>query len=402
MALTQHQLAEMIAYSRTTVANVETGRQPAGRDFWKRADTAVTAGGKLLASFDTFQRRLLDPGRTEAEAGHRGRSAVRTRLHQDEDVERRDFLRVLSMAGASLALPNATASQRHVPDDLLDQYAEMNAGLWRVFSLAASKQAAMPLVHDQLRTLTSHHRDAQQETTRRRLCALTGDLFQLAGEIHFDGNRYGDAAHAYTLAATASQDARDFDLWAASLVRHSFLSLYDQQPDNAAAMLDLARRLAVQGDSSLSTRYWVAAVQAQAYAALNDHTACERALDEAELPDATTVPGGWLRFDAERLPEERGACYVQLGRSDLAERALTQALASRSSSRRRGSVLTDLATVGVQQRDTDRVVTYAREAITLAQNTESGWVNQKLRGLRRQLRPMLDDSRVRAVSEQIP
>lgn len=36
-ALTQLQLAELVAYSRTTVANVETGRQQAGRDFWERS-----------------------------------------------------------------------------------------------------------------------------------------------------------------------------------------------------------------------------------------------------------------------------------------------------------------------------------------------------------------------------
>jgi transcriptional regulator with XRE-family HTH domain len=61
---TQHQLSAVIHYHRSSVANVETGRQRAPRDFWQRADKLLGAGGDLLAAFDRVEslhrRRKVD------------------------------------------------------------------------------------------------------------------------------------------------------------------------------------------------------------------------------------------------------------------------------------------------------------------------------------------------------
>src|SRR6266508_4254679 len=106
-----------------------------------------------------------------------------------------------------------------------------------------------------------------------------------------------------------------------------------------------------------STRYWIAAVQAETFAGLGDRDGCERALDAAAAVQGmagTVHNGGWLRFDGSRLAEERGTCYVTLGRADLAESALTGALAGPLTTRRRAGVLTDLAMIGVHGRDTDQ------------------------------------------------
>ncbi len=46
--LTQTELASLIVFSRSTIANVETGRQHVPREFWGSADTAVSAGGSLV------------------------------------------------------------------------------------------------------------------------------------------------------------------------------------------------------------------------------------------------------------------------------------------------------------------------------------------------------------------
>jgi hypothetical protein len=45
--LSQTQLAEATEFSRSTVANVETGRQRVPRTFWERADKALRTGGVL-------------------------------------------------------------------------------------------------------------------------------------------------------------------------------------------------------------------------------------------------------------------------------------------------------------------------------------------------------------------
>lgn len=50
--ITQGALADRLCYSRSTIANVETGRQNVSRAFWKRADLALSARGTLLTAFD--------------------------------------------------------------------------------------------------------------------------------------------------------------------------------------------------------------------------------------------------------------------------------------------------------------------------------------------------------------
>ncbi|MGH3905535.1 MAG: hypothetical protein ACRDTE_15315 [Pseudonocardiaceae bacterium] len=109
--------------------------------------------------------------------------------------------------------------------------------------------------------------------------------------------------------------------------------------------------------------------------------------------------GGWLRFDGSRLAEERGACYVALQRFDLA--ALGNALQQNLSGRRRGSVLTDLAMIGVQRGDVDQLMTYADAALEMVEQTGSGFIGRKLHGLQSHLAPLLGNSRVRQLNDRI-
>jgi hypothetical protein len=169
-------------------------------------------------------------------------------------------------------------------------------------------------------------------------------------------------------------------------------------------LLELASALAWQGDSTLSTRHWVAAVQAEAFAGLGRFRECEHALDQAEQVIALggqVHNGGWLRFDGSRLAEGRGTCYAALGRPDLAEAALLTALAGNLTARRRGVVHADLAMTGVQQRDMDQITEHASAALDIARDTGSGVVASKLAALQDALGSFLADSRARQLDEQI-
>jgi tetratricopeptide (TPR) repeat protein len=319
-----------------------------------------------------------------------------------DDMIRREFLRLVSLSGALVAFPQGEGAGLEDSEDLAEARL-MTSDLWQVFSRAKTKQAVYPLVREQISDLNESLGRSHREATHRDLCQQTADLFQLAGEIFFDGNRYTDAAQCYALAASASKEAGNSDLWAASLTRHSFIGLYERQFADAVPMLDAAGRLARHGDSQLSTRYWVSAVQAQVYAGLGEFDACKRALDQAEEVQGLSdpCPGGWLRFDGSRLPEERGSCYVALGRLDLAEEALNKALSPKLSLRRQGSVLTDLAAIGAGRRDVDRLLSYGSRALELARKTNSGYVERKLKGLQGQLSPFLADKRVSELHEHI-
>ncbi|MFI0900722.1 transcriptional regulator [Streptomyces sp. NPDC020983] len=322
-----------------------------------------------------------------------------------EDMIRREFLRLASVA--SVSIPGAPAGETTALDtvdtDDFREYGALNAHLWSVYSLAPAKQAIYPVVRDHVSGLTSALRDARSEEERRTLCDMLGNVAQLAGEVWFDANRYTEAAHCYALAGDASKEARNRDLWACGLVRHSFVSIYSRRYGDALPLLDAAEVLARNGDSQLPTRHWVASVRAQVLAGLGDADGCGRALDEATAVQATATaaPGGWLRFTGDRLAEERGAAYMSLGRLDLAEHALCEALQDSLSPRRRGAVLSDLAVIGARRRDIDRLVTYGSDAADLAQRTGSGYIVRRLHGLQPHLAPFLSDSRVTELRDRL-
>lgn len=442
--LYQADIARAVPCHRTSVSHAEAGSQLPGSTFWEIADRVIGANGVLIASYDKLikaklahhdqqqanrraraqatVRQLTDPQSRPEQVSPRSRAQDSSLwvLATDplggnfEDMMRRELLRLLSMAGVAMAIldtderidrsGHSSITPAGLSNAVANDYAALNAHLWRVFVLSQSKGAVLPLVRDQLDVLVASFNESRGLPAHRRLCELASELLQLAGEIFFDANKYTDAAHCYTLAANASKEADAFDLWACAMTRHAFIEMHERRFDKAAPMLELAGRLARRGDESLSTRYWISSVQAQAFAGLGELDACQRALDTAEqvreLPgDASN--GGWLRFDGTRLAEERGACYVQLRRPDLAEDALDDALRQNLSVRRRATVLTDLAIVGAQRSDVNQLITHTEAVLEIAAQTGSGFVKRKLHGLRNHLAPLLENGRVRQLDRQI-
>ncbi|WP_333769312.1 helix-turn-helix transcriptional regulator [Streptomyces sp. IBSBF 2435] len=399
LGYSQERLAEVLGVDRVTIGRWERGEtepQPYLRPRLAKALKSSAAEIEALLSPEDDRPAPVPARAVSAEA--LGAHAEAGYL---DDMIRREFLRLVSLTGALVALSPGDADRASIEDAAEVQV--MTSHLWQVYSLARAKQTVYPLVRDQISDLTRLLGHAHREGRHRELCGQAGNLFQLAGEIFFDGNRYTEAAECYALAASASKEAGNADLWAASLTRHSFIGVYERRFRETAPMLDAAGLLARKGDSHLSTRYWVAAVQAQVYAGLGDLDACNRALDQAQevhrLNDPS--PGGWLRFDGSRLDEERGSCYVTLGRLDLAEAALINALGRQLSMRRQGSVLTDLAVIGARRRDIDRLLSYGTAAVELAERTSSGYIGRKLEGLRGHLAPFLPDKRVTDFNDRI-
>lgn len=395
LGYSQEKSAELLGVDRTTVGRWESGRvepQPPQR---RRLATAL---GLSLHKLDTLFEEPRGAG-TDAPGQQ---SSDNPSAGDLDEMIRREFLRILTVSGALASLPMDDAAaltdgaRRGMPTD----FERMNSHLWQVYRLARSKDSVRAVIRDQLNELSEALAVGRGRSDM--LLSAAADLFQLAGEVAFDSGRYTDAASSYSLAASVSKDAGTYDLWACALVRHAYLDMSQQRYRQAAQMLGAAARLADRGDSTLSTRQWVASVQAEAYAGLGDLTACERELDRAEqirdLP-STSVNGGWLRFDGTRLSEERGARYVQLGRLDLAEEVLTSALeqtalSSGQSYRRKAAVLTDLAMIGAKRRDPDQLIAYGQQAMHLAQASGSGYVARKLQTLSAEFRPLRRDARV--------
>jgi hypothetical protein len=327
------------------------------------------------------------------------------------DMNRRELLRLLSVSSAALASPSldwdrivaATDGSGRVDAATAHEYASINHALWASYSRAVTKAETFPAVREHLDALIDALRRPHDDSVRQSLCALTGEMLQLAGEILFDKADYGVASHCYTLAAAFSKDAGALDLWACAMTRHAYISIFDRQFDAAIPLLESASQLARRGDPSMTTRFWVDAVHAQALAGLGDAYGCERAADSARAALDLTGPlhTGWLRFDGSRLDEDLGACYVQLGRPEHAEQVLLPILDRPLSTRRRAGVLIDLAAAGALRRDPIQLVAYGSAALDVARRTHSGYLGRRLELLRRHLDPVQRDRHVRHLSQQI-
>jgi tetratricopeptide (TPR) repeat protein len=321
-------------------------------------------------------------------------------------MNRRHLLRAVSKVSA-LAVLSADGSfgneEIRTPADL-DSRAELSTHLWHVFSLTPSKMVVYPVLREQLDFLTAQLSLPQSAVVRRRLCVLAGELFQLAGEICFDGNYYTDAASCYATAAIACKEANAYDLWACALTRHALLDITEKRFAETMPLLEMAAKIASRGDTSLATRQWVSIVNAATCAGLGERDACARALDDAESVRQLGVDsqnGGWLRFDGSRLAEERGSCYVRLGQHGMAEEILSAALNQTASARRRCGILTDLTRIAAERRDSESILAHGNAALMLAHQTGSGCIARKLTGLRQDLELLRGDRRIAQMSAEI-
>lgn len=333
--------------------------------------------------------------------------------HEEMEVNRRTLLRLFSLTGAALTLPplaldaermEAITSGAAAPDSTgVDDFARLNTNLWQVYALTQQKKSILPLLREQLAVLCNSLGRAHPQH-RPHLCQLVSELYQLTGEVLFDADHYTDAAQCYQLAATAAQETKSHDLWAAALTRHAFVDIYGQQFTDAMPILNMASELARRGDATLGVGHWVAAVRAQVAAGIGDAQQCERDLDTAsEIATAglPPSPGGWLRFDGSRLSEQRGTCMIALGRLDAAEKALTDALPHLSTPRRRAGVTTDLALLGARRGDHPSVVMWLDDTLSAARTTESAFIARKLHAARPALTRLLRDPRVQRVDTEI-
>ncbi len=329
------------------------------------------------------------------------------------DRKRREVLTVLAAAGVALILPpvvdwervEATIARPQLLDEaFLSDLEAINVSFWGVYRTAARKGLVLDGVLGQLKTLTSFLREPAHDTIHKQVRILASDLAQLAGEIWFDANEYAVAQSCYGLAADAAKEAKHFDLWACALVRHAFLPIYEKNYQDALPLLEQSRQLSLRGDSTLVTRHWGAAVEAEAQSGAGNLTQCQRALERAY--EVTQKPygsnGRWLRFDGERLPEQTGSCYVRLQQPDLAEPALKLALQQLPlPSRRRGMVLSDLAIVSLQRQEIELACSYVEQVIEVARAVPSGWLKKGVATLHTQLEPFKTESSVSQLDQQL-
>ena len=332
---------------------------------------------------------------------------------RDMDRKRRELLRILGIASGIVLLPFPDVDWERVIDALkkpsqldttvIQDFETINSRHWNLYLTAASKSLVLDGVLGQFKMLVHFLKEPHSTHMHQHLCALSSDLSQLAGEIFFDRHEHAIAKSCYEFAMSTAKEAKAVDLWASALVRSSFLPLYEERYDDALPFLRQAQRLVQQGDSSLSTRYWAAAVEAEAESGVGNLVACQKALERAsEVQAIDGSSPAWLRFDGSRLPALRGACYVRLHQPDLAWPALQEALQQFSKpTRKRGLALTDSATVAIEYRDIEQACTYASEVIDIVEMGSSDFLRKEVSKLRRQLQPFSETASVKTLEQKL-
>jgi hypothetical protein len=326
--------------------------------------------------------------------------------------KRRELFQLLSIASGILVLPDVDwerIDQVVNKPSLLDETGlcdleAINQHYWAIYLTSFTKIAVLDGVLGQLKTLIGLLQTTSSTPLYRGLDVLVCDLVQLAGEIFFDINDYNSAQFCYTFAVEYAKEAKHWDLWACALVRNAFLPIHDKNYQNAFPLLEQAERIARRGDGTLVTRYWVAAVSAEAHAGNGKLVLCQKSLDLAEkVRDIQKGDnGGWLRFDASRLPEQRGTCFVSLKEPSLAIPALNEALAQNAKpTRRRGMVLHDLAQSALQQRNVEQACVYAHRVIEIALHNSSGMLKRRLYTLRGELEPFAQTDSVKQLDKHL-
>ncbi len=322
----QAALAKLITYSRSTVANVETGRQHVQPNFWRRADEALHAGGALIEA----SNQIEDLVRQERKA-----MARQTRAQQLHGSHEPDAVQQ--------APEDVGHGEHHI--ELLRQ------GL--TDSLGAGTLAGASL-DEWERTVTGHGRATRDHPASVLLGDLSADLAELKHAL----DRYRSASALRRLTRVAAHlaglmcltfcnldDRPAFRRWARTarlaayeaadqstqswvLAQEAYGLYYGadlrQAADVARHAQDITRNTPVVGAAL------AAALEARAHAAMGQHRETREALGTAEdilshLEGEQLIPSAF-GYNEAQLRFHEGSAYTLLHDVKAALKAQARAL----------------------------------------------------------------------------
>ena len=394
--LTQHQLAPLIYYGRSTVANAETGRQLAARVFWERCDDVLHASGALVAAYDATrsaaqdrrqrsqrtvigtwagQDQFVSAGGTTAEpaAQHLAVSKqtmdrwaeadtvelVSQLTRKDLVLNRRELARSLALVACGAPLLEvveqclsigadspATDSPGKVGDDELTQI-ENAARLFRDWDDQFGGGLRRKAVIGQLNEVADLLRDSHPKEIQRRLYGALAHLSQTAAGMSWDSGMQGLAQQYYALSFRAAKTAGDRPFAANVLAGMARQLTYLGHPDDALELVRLAQDCAA-GRATPAVRAMLFTREAWAYAKQGRITAFRRATEKAEDAlveiNAAEEPHWIGYFDQAELDGTTGGRLLDLAYDDprhatAAVDRINRTIRLRQAGRRRSSTL---------------------------------------------------------------
>ncbi|MDG4795476.1 helix-turn-helix transcriptional regulator [Micromonospora sp. WMMD1082] len=370
---TQHSLARLVRYSRSSIANIETGRQHPGRPFWVSCDQALRTGGVLTAEYDRLAD--LDHHHRPARTGHAPDAAAVWWEDEDRITARRLALTTVDDDAQLVHLEHEV--QRAIADNERCPPAVLVARL-----------RPLRVCVDQLMGARQHppHR-ARLYTAAAHLAGL---LAALAVDLRAFPLAHAYAAEAFDLADAVGQP--DTQAWARAT--QSLVAFYAGDHRDALAYAEDGLRRA--GTSPHRIRLTVNG-QARAAARLGDRYTVDRAVDRAcrllaEHPSDGQVSTSLTLgpYCPTRTRANAATAYLALGRPAAVTEHLATAIAVFDAEGLRGPQALsrlDLATAHLHAGDPDRAAELALRALRLTAEHRFASVYQRTREFLTAARP---------------
>lgn len=367
--LSQHDLAKVTYYHRSSITKIEAGRQPAPRAFWENADRVLRAGGGLVERFDELAavKSASQYSRWSGLADSPVRLLAAPEARRDDDP----------LGAAEAGQARSGINSMRVEQELIG-HCEAVTDSYRQLDYRLGSRAVLAGAVDHLDRMMSLGDRVPSFLYGRFVLALA-DIAQLCAWLAIDGRDYATARRHGALALSCADEGGDAGLRSYVMGVMSTIHLHSGNGEQALRLLDAAKDIA-DGRKHVhpAVRSWLWEATGEAHAIVGNGSAGAAALHRSEtlfdLVEPDNVPG-WLGFynagcHSVRL---RGRGLVRLGDMRAAIVALDEArrLLPGHFVREHSGTLIDLAAVYVSLSEPEHAVELADEAFRLAVSTGS-------------------------------
>jgi hypothetical protein len=372
----QQEFAPLTGYGRSTLANVETGRQNVARSFWARCAHELAADS-LVIGYDEIEA-MVQAARVEAQTRAQAARAARVNAwrhtndahYGDLVVAKPEDPDAKARLGYALAYPASVdlVTVAH----LREQIRRLDEQYDRSPATALIAETGQCL--GQIGFLGTHVR---RPDVRRDLRGAEAEAAILMGQLVWDASQRRDHAAAlayYDQAGAAARGRDDRATEGLALLRTAMVALYGHKDPRAG--LEICERTADLAAAASSVIAGLAVLHAaEAHAMLGDRRSCEQALAAADrrLAQISQDDPAIDLFSPAQPGRLAGSCYLFLGDSRRAAPVLeSTARQLHYRSKAEAIVLGNLALAYIGQARVDEAAAALHKAIDVIQVTWSG------------------------------
>lgn len=399
----QHQFAPLTHYTRSTIANVEVGRQHAPRTFWQLCDDVLSASGTLISGYDHLHalirqhheqiaHALRQESEEHAGIGDYPQQGDLSRYEVPFDPMRRRTLVTWGLAtttagGLGLASVGAVdvadIARLQRTETRLHRLGHRHGGdsLWQS-AMASADEGYLML-----------ERSSYGPSLGDQLLRATGGLELCAGFLAFDARQHHAAQACYTGALALARQLGDPEVETRALCGLARVSYVLDRPREGRRLATAAEQVAASQGGSPRLAVLSHLRHAVASSLMADTRGTERAITQARKAldrDRDEPVEEWSVFLTQfEIDAAEATCAVELGRASRAEALLEKVIAAYERSRFRRNCALNRARLARARLDSG-TVDGAAEAANAAIDDLSGelaswWVSSELDAVARRL-----------------